>query len=90
MNMKFFKKKEKQKETTEEPILLVEKIKYIKSKHTPETEKEKSNRLKAEIKDLSEEQLMKKYHEETGKNAIWRGNITKQYLAWKEKSEVPF
>jgi DNA-directed RNA polymerase subunit A' len=33
----------------------------------------------------SDEELQKLYEKETGKNALWRGKITKQYLEWKEE-----
>ena len=36
------------------------------------------------VEDLSEEQLMQLFEKETGKNAIWRGKITKNYLSWRE------
>ncbi len=32
-----------------------------------------------------ERQLMARFKEETDKNAIWRGTITKGYIAWKKK-----
>ena len=34
---------------------------------------------------LSEEEIMKLFEEETGKNAEWRGKITKGYIEWKEE-----
>ena len=35
--------------------------------------------------DISEEELRELYNKETGKNAEWRGKITKGYLDWKEE-----
>lgn len=37
--------------------------------------------------DLSEDELMKLFEEETGKNAIWRSKKTKGFLEWKEERE---
>ncbi|MFX1308142.1 MAG: DNA-directed RNA polymerase subunit A' [Promethearchaeota archaeon] len=34
---------------------------------------------------LDEDSLQKKFEEETGKKAVWRGKETKAYLEWKEK-----
>ena len=35
--------------------------------------------------ELEDKKLMEKFKAEKGKNAIWRGKITKGYLEWKEK-----
>ena len=35
--------------------------------------------------DSEDKKLMEKFKAETGKHAIWRGEITKGYLNWKEK-----
>ncbi|MFX1497243.1 MAG: DNA-directed RNA polymerase subunit A' [Promethearchaeota archaeon] len=51
------------------------KITPIKKKEEPEVKKEK----------LDENKKMQLYEEETGKNAIWRGKITKGYLEWKKE-----
>lgn len=89
--MRFLKKKKKEteKEKNKFPYTKDETWdtfqNYIKSKYTPETSEEKIERLTKNVVNLSEEQLMEKFHEETGKNAIWRGNVTKQYLEWKER-----
>ena len=34
---------------------------------------------------LSEEELRELYNKETGKNAEWRGKLTKGYLEWKKE-----
>jgi len=49
--------------------------------------KESSKKPKQEEKDqvLSEEDLREAYNKETGKNAEWRGKLTKGYLDWKEE-----
>ncbi|MBD3350211.1 MAG: hypothetical protein GF364_01870 [Candidatus Lokiarchaeota archaeon] len=36
----------------------------------------------------TDEELQKQFKEETGKNAIWRGNKTKGYLEWLEQQGV--
>ena len=35
--------------------------------------------------DVDEEKLQEMFNAETGKNAVWRGKVTKGYLEWKEK-----
>ncbi|MHA1340151.1 MAG: hypothetical protein ACTSRZ_18290 [Promethearchaeota archaeon] len=35
--------------------------------------------------EIKEEELQKLFEQETGKHAIYRGNITKQYLTWRER-----
>jgi hypothetical protein len=53
-----------------------------------EEEIEIDEELKDErLKGLSEEELQKEYHKQTGKNAIYRGKETKSYKSWK-KSKV--
>jgi len=53
-----------------------------------EEEIEIDEELKDEkLKGLSEEELHKEYHKQTGKNAIYRGKETKSYKSWK-KSKV--
>ncbi|MBY9012875.1 MAG: DNA-directed RNA polymerase subunit A' [Candidatus Lokiarchaeota archaeon] len=49
--------------------------------------KEPSKKPKQEEKNqaLSEEDLREAYNKETGKNAEWRGKLTKGYLEWKEE-----
>ncbi|MGV9141380.1 MAG: hypothetical protein ACOC1X_00415, partial [Promethearchaeota archaeon] len=63
------KKKEAQKEKESE-------------KEPEEKPKEKSE--KKEKGKLSEEEMQQLFEEETGKNAVWRGSLTKQYKEWKE------
>jgi DNA-directed RNA polymerase subunit A' len=58
---------------------------------TPEEKEEppKKEKKKAVKKETSEppdeEKMIKTFEEETGKNAIWRGKVTKGYLEWKEE-----
>ena len=33
------------------------------------------------------EDYMAEFEQRTGKHAIWRGNVTKQFLTWKEEFE---
>ena len=49
--------------------------------------KEPKKKPKQEEKDktLSEEELRGLYNKETGKNAEWRGKLTKGYLEWKKE-----
>lgn len=49
--------------------------KPVKKKKEPEIKKEK----------VDDKSKMELYEKETGKNAIWRGKITKGYLDWKEE-----
>jgi DNA-directed RNA polymerase subunit A' len=48
-------------------------------------EKEEPTESKESAVDLDEEELIKLFEEETGKNAIWRGKITKGFIEWKEE-----
>jgi DNA-directed RNA polymerase subunit A' len=51
-------------------------------KEPEEKPKEKSEKKKTGK--LSEEEMQQLFEEETGKNAVWRGSITKQYKEWRE------
>ncbi|MFX1495635.1 MAG: hypothetical protein ACFFBZ_15230, partial [Promethearchaeota archaeon] len=62
---------------TKKPVVKAEKV-----KKTPAKEK-KEPKVKEE--EIDEDSLMKRYEEETGKNAIWRGKTTKGYLDWKKE-----
>ena len=53
-------------------------------KEPPKKEPKKAAK-KESPKATDEETMMKKFEEETGKNAIWRGKPTKGYLEWKEE-----
>jgi hypothetical protein len=62
-----------------------------KAKKKPKEEKKKAKETekkeeKKQEDELGEEELQKKFEEETGKNAVWRGKITQQYLDWKEEN----
>jgi hypothetical protein len=58
-------------------------------KQDKKVEKEKkvkeSTKEKDKSEDLTEEELVKMFEEETGKNAIWRGKITKAFIEWKDE-----
>jgi DNA-directed RNA polymerase subunit A' len=66
--------------------------------HTPEDKKPiakkgekskkeptKTTKSKEKTPSKEEDTMMKEYEKETGKNAIWRGDITKGYLEWKKE-----
>ena len=58
----------------------------VKKEEPPKAEKKKEKAVKKEsTTELDDEQLMKLFEEETGKNAYWRGKLTKGYLEWKEE-----
>ncbi|MFW9937037.1 MAG: DNA-directed RNA polymerase subunit A' [Candidatus Thorarchaeota archaeon] len=67
---------------------LKEEIKSIpkkaKTEKKPLKKSESEKKSKPSKETLDEETLMKKFEEETGKNAIWRGKITKAYEEWKK------
>ncbi|MFX0026307.1 MAG: hypothetical protein ACFE8M_07815, partial [Candidatus Hermodarchaeota archaeon] len=71
------KELEKIPKETKKPAAKTEKVKKKPVKEIKKPE------VKEEEKD--EDLLMKKYEEETGKNAIWRGKTTKGYLDWKKE-----
>jgi len=54
-------------------------------KKTVKDEPEKQEKTKKKDKALSEEELRGLYNKETGKNAEWRGKLTKGYLDWKKE-----
>jgi len=60
--------------------------KEVKKKKKEEKITEEPKKDKKAV-DLSEAELMKIFEEETGKNAVWRGKITKGFLEWKEERE---
>ncbi|TFG02695.1 MAG: DNA-directed RNA polymerase subunit A', partial [Promethearchaeota archaeon] len=70
-------------------------VKKVPKKEVKKEKKEKKEKIDIEepakdeetVKDHSEEELMKIFEEETGKNAIWRGKVTKNFLEWKEERE---
>ncbi|MFX0075137.1 MAG: DNA-directed RNA polymerase subunit A' [Candidatus Hermodarchaeota archaeon] len=53
----------------------------------PPAKKEPAKKIETEkqSQDLSEEELRELYNKETGKNAEWRGKLTKGYLEWKSE-----
>jgi DNA-directed RNA polymerase subunit A' len=70
-------------------------VKKVPKKEVKKEKKEKKEKIDVEepakdeeaVIDHSEEELMKIFEEETGKNAIWRGKVTKNFLEWKEERE---
>jgi DNA-directed RNA polymerase subunit A' len=55
-----------------------------KKKSKEKSKKEEKEKAPEKKEVFNEEDLQKEYEEQTGKNAIWRGKLTKQYLEWKE------
>jgi len=54
------------------------------AKKTPAKKtKEKEKKSKPSADEQDEDALQAQYKEETGKNAIWRGKVTKGYVEWK-------
>jgi DNA-directed RNA polymerase subunit A' len=54
-------------------------------KKEPPKKKTKKAVKKESTEASDEETMMKMFEKETGKNAIWRGKVTKGYLEWKEE-----
>ncbi|MFW9864594.1 MAG: DNA-directed RNA polymerase subunit A' [Candidatus Thorarchaeota archaeon] len=81
----------KQDTVTKKSVPKVKKKPEIKPKKTPKKEttpkkapkKKEAPKKEEQLED--EETLRKKFEEETGKNAIWRGKETKGYLDWKKE-----
>ncbi|MHA1350262.1 MAG: hypothetical protein ACTSPZ_05420, partial [Promethearchaeota archaeon] len=74
------KKPSPKKTTTKKPP-----AKKPSPKKTVKDEPEKQEKTKKKDKALSEEELRGLYNKETGKNAEWRGKLTKGYLDWKKE-----
>ena len=71
-------------------------IKKQPVKKTPKKEEKKvkketksvtSTEKEEKVTEISEEDLIKLFEEETGKNAVWRGKLTKGFLEWKEERQ---
>jgi DNA-directed RNA polymerase subunit A' len=56
----------------------------VSEKKTKSGKRTSSKPSKTKSDALDEGAWQTKYEEETGKNALWRGKVTKQYLEWKE------
>jgi hypothetical protein len=71
----------------EEDIKKAESVEKIKPKRSKKVKKEKveEKEEKEEAGVPDEEELRDIFEEETGKNAVWRGRVTKQYKEWKEE-----
>jgi hypothetical protein len=76
-------KKEKPKKSISEKKSSTKK----EEKTTTKKSSKKSAKTKSETQEYTEEFFHNLYHEETGKEAIWRGSITKIYLKWLEKKK---
>ncbi|MHA1727191.1 MAG: ribosomal protein L13e [Promethearchaeota archaeon] len=64
-------------------LLQFEKEKKTK-KNSKSVKKEKKEKNEKKTGSISETKLRQMYNEETGKEALYRGNITKLFLKWKE------
>ncbi|MEJ2249924.1 MAG: DNA-directed RNA polymerase subunit A' [Candidatus Lokiarchaeota archaeon] len=79
------KKKEKGKKKKEEKKPEPKKAEKKKEEKKPEPKKAEK---KKEVKPtkVDDDKLQKMFEEETGKNAVWRGKVTQQYLDWKQEN----
>jgi len=89
--------KEKGVEEEKEPVKAIKSVKSKKAPEKkekeviePEKEKPKQKEKKSSKKEKTEEEpdaeeMQKQFEQETGKNAIWRGKVTRQYQEWKEE-----
>lgn len=57
-------------------------IEKAKSKKKSKKKSEKEDFELVSASDVSDEEMQKKFEEETGKNAIWQGSVTKAYKEW--------
>ena len=71
--------------TTKKPSAKKPPAKKPTPKKTVKDEPEKQEKADKKDQELSEEELRELYNTETGKNAEWRGKITKGYLEWKKE-----
>jgi DNA-directed RNA polymerase subunit A' len=54
-------------------------------KEEKEKEVEKTNKKIDKSEELTEEELIKMFEDNTGKKAVWRGKMTKAFIDWKEE-----
>ncbi len=73
----------KPKATTKKPKATTKKPKATTKSKKPNIKKQPEPDQKDQI--LSDEELRKLYEKNTGKNAEWRGKLTKGYLEWKKE-----
>jgi hypothetical protein len=78
------KKSPKPKPAAKKPAAKKPATKKPAAKKTP-AKKTPAKQPKKGEKALSEEELRELYNKETGKNAEWRGKLTKGYLDWKKE-----
>jgi len=71
--------------TTKKPSAKKPTPKKPTPKKTVKDEPEKQEKADKKDQELSEEELRELYNTETGKNAEWRGKLTKGYLEWKKE-----
>jgi len=77
------KESPKIKTTTKKPKATTKKPKATTKSKKPDIKKQPEPDQKDQI--LSDEELRKLYEKNTGKNAEWRGKLTKGYLEWKKE-----
>jgi len=70
-------------DTIKQEIKISPKKAKVEKKSVKETKKEKKSEEPKET--LTEDALIKRFEEVTGKNAIWRGKITKAFEEWKKE-----
>ncbi|MBY8978918.1 MAG: DNA-directed RNA polymerase subunit A' [Candidatus Lokiarchaeota archaeon] len=71
--------------TTKKPSTKKPPTKKPTPKNTVKDESEKQEKADKKDQALSEEELRELYNTEEGKNAEWRGKLTKGYLEWKKE-----
>ncbi|MHA1508900.1 MAG: hypothetical protein ACTSO6_09390, partial [Promethearchaeota archaeon] len=79
------KKRPKPKATSKKTATKKPPVKKPSPKKTAKDEPEKQEKAGKKDQAPSEEELREMYNTETGKNAEWRGKLTKGYLEWKKE-----
>jgi len=79
------KKSPKPKPAAKKPTTKKPTTKKLKAKEPVKEEPKKKPKQEEKDKTLSEEELRELYNKETGKNAEWRGKLTKGYQEWKKE-----
>ncbi|MHA1458730.1 MAG: DNA-directed RNA polymerase subunit A' [Promethearchaeota archaeon] len=79
------KKRPKPKATSKKTATKKPPVKKPSPKKTAKVEPEKQEKASKKDQAPSEEELREMYNTETGKNAEWRGKLTKGYLEWKKE-----
>ena len=79
--------KHKEIKPKEEVSEIQDKINILQAKEEKVKKKPAKGKKEPKVKEeeIDEDSLMRRYEEETGKNAVWRGKTTKGYLDWKKE-----